>query len=92
MAVSIHTVRVGFFSTTKTLNGSAGTVIDKNGTTTTINDVLNSVHEHRIIPDTSVTNSANYPRVDDYLKLEAAAGYIVKHMDQNMIVTYQTTS
>lgn len=81
----IHIARVGFFS----VNSKTGKFIDKNHPDTKIRDVLRTEHQHRVIADvTNAPNSVDNPTVDDYLRLEAAAGYILRHMDQTMIVTY----
>ncbi len=85
MAIGIHIARVAFLA----VNKNTGAVIDKNNPDTKIRDVLQTEHQHRILVDTTnAPNSAGSPTVDDYLRLEAASDYVVKHMDQNMIVTY----
>jgi len=85
MAIGIHIARVAFLP----INKLTGSVVNKNDQATTINDVLQTEHRHVIIPDTTnAPNSVGYPTVDAYLKLEAASDYVVYHMDQNMIVTY----
>jgi hypothetical protein len=83
-AIPIHIVRVGFFSISKKTN----LPINKEDPNTTINDALKTEQKHVVIPDTSIPNSAGYPTVDVYLKLEAAAGFKLQYMDQNMVVTY----
>lgn len=45
--------------------------------------------EQRIIPDTSVPNSANYPTISDYLTAEATSGFQPVQVGQTFIVTYQ---
>jgi hypothetical protein len=85
MAVGIHIARVGYFA----VNKHTGQVINKNDPATKISDVLQTEHQHRIIVDTTnAPNSTGSPTVDDYLRLEAAQDFVVYHMDQNMIVTY----
>lgn len=85
MAVGIHIARVAFLAVNKT----TGQVIDKNNPNTKIKDVLQTEHQHRVLVDvTNAPNSAGNPTVDDYLRLEAAQDFVVKHMDQNMIITY----
>jgi len=48
---------------------------------------LNFSTEFRIIPDSSLPNTANYPTLAQYLLLEAASNYEVRHVDQNMVMT-----
>lgn len=85
MAVGIHIVRVAFLPISKT----TGLPVDKNDSNTTIKDVLKTEHRHVVLPNVAeVPNSANYPTVETYLKLEAASDYVLHHMDQNTVVTY----
>lgn len=85
MAIGIHIARVAFLA----VNRNSGQVVDKNNGTSTIKDALQTEHQHRVLPDvTKAPNSGNYPTVDEYLVLEAAANYKLQYMDQNMIVTY----
>ena len=84
MAIGIHVARVGLF----TVDSSTGTRIDKESGTTTINQMKNIGHDHLVIPDADIANSASYPTVKAYLTLEAADDYVLGHMDQNMVVTY----
>lgn len=85
-AVPIRVARVGFLA----VNSRTGAVIDKNNPSTTVNDVMQTSHQHRVLQDiTNAPNSTGNPTVDDYLRREAGDGYVVRHMDQNMIVTYQ---
>lgn len=85
MAVGIRIARVGFFA----INKMTGQKVDKNSPSTTINDVLMTEHQHRVIEDlVNAPNSSGNPTVADYLKLEATQDYVVYHMDQTMIVTY----
>jgi hypothetical protein len=84
-AIGIHIARTAILA----VNKNTGAVVRKDDTTTTIADVLETEHQHRVLPDvTNAPNSSGYPTVDAYLRLEAAAGYFVRHLDQNMIVTY----
>lgn len=83
MAVGIHVVRVGLFTVDASNNR-----IDKNASSTTINQLKNTHHEFLVIPDATVPNSAGYPTIKDYLVLEAASNYVLKHLDQNTIITY----
>lgn len=83
-AVRVHYVNVGTFR----VNPDTLAVIDRNDPKQRIKDQLRFDIEHRIIPATDVPNSASQPRIRDYLIAEAAAGYVVRHMDQTEIVTY----
>ncbi len=83
MAVGIHLVNVQFIGV-----DAVGNVVDKNDRSTAITQVLNTSHEHRVIPDAAVPNSSGYPTIKAYLELEAASNYILAHLSQNMIITY----
>lgn len=85
MAIGIHIVRTAF----KAVNPTTGQPIDKESPTTTIGQVLRTEHRHVVIPSDDVPNSAGYPSIEAYLKLEANGSYVLRHIDQNMIVTYQ---
>lgn len=85
-AVPIHVVTVAFQPISKV----TGQRVDKNAGSTTINDVLQTEHQHVIMPDSNISNSAGYPTVKEYLEAEAADGYIAHYIGQYMIVTYQT--
>jgi hypothetical protein len=84
MAIGIHVARVGLF----TVDSSTGVRIDKESGATTINQMKNINHDHLVIPDAGITNSANYPTVKSYLELEAGDDFILGHLDQYMIITY----
>lgn len=84
MAIGIHIVHTGFFS----VNKITGQKLDKNDPNVKIRDVMRSEHQHRVIEDSAVPSSAGSPTVDNYLKAEAAAGYVLKHIDQTTIITY----
>lgn len=81
--VTVHVVRVGLF--TVDANGQR---IDKNSPSTTINQLKASSQDMLVIPDASISSSAGYPSVKTYLESEAAAGYVLNHMDQSFIITY----
>ncbi len=85
MAVGIHIARTAFLA----INKATGLPVNKSDPATKINDVLKTEHRHVVLPDTTnAPNSAGYPTVDVYLRLEAANNYVLRHLDQNMIVTY----
>jgi hypothetical protein len=83
MAVGIHIVRVAFLKV-----DGAGTVIDKNSPETTLKGHLTGSHEHRVIPDSNIPNSASYPTVKAYLDAEALDEYVLQYLDQNTVITY----
>jgi hypothetical protein len=83
MAVGIHIVKVGMVN----IDGT-GTFVDRSAAT--IGQVMNSSQELRVLPESTVPNSANYPTVDAYLRLEAAIDYVLHYMDQYTIVTYES--
>jgi len=84
MGIGIHVARVGLF----TVDRLTGLRIDKESGSTTINQLKNINHDHLVIPDTDISNSANYPTVKAYLELEANDDYVIGHIDQYMIITY----
>lgn len=83
MAVGVHVVRVAFVKV-----DGAGQVLSKEDPNVTIKQQLLGSHDHRIIPDAGVPNSATRPTVKAYLEAEAASDYVLEYMDQNMIITY----
>lgn len=82
MAINIHVVYV---RPQQVLNGQ---VINKNDAT--IAQMTKADLEMRIIEDTSVPNSSDNPTIKEYLEAEAADDYKLSHIDNTMIVTYQT--
>lgn len=53
----------------------------------TIADMLQATQEMRVVPDATIPNSANYPTIEQYITLEAAAGFKVKAINGTIIVT-----
>lgn len=86
MAIGVHYVRVGLF--TVDVNGAR---IDKSGSSASINTMKSTSMEYLVIPDASVPNSAGYPTMKQYVELEAAGNYVVYHIDQSIIITYNIT-
>jgi hypothetical protein len=80
MAVA-HVVRVGLKHV-----GPQGTVLDGGDA---INAKLEFSTEHRVFPRDNVPNSVNYPTIETFIENEAADGFILSHMSQNIIVTTQ---
>lgn len=44
----------------------------------------------RIVPDASIGSSADYPTIQQYLALEAAAGFQPVQVGQTFVVTYKS--
>jgi len=91
MAHQVHVVFTGVVS----INPITGAYIDKNGDTATpatIKEVLVSEHQHRVIPDASIPNSVGRPTIKEYIELEADDDFVVRHIDQYIIITYETTT
>lgn len=63
-----------------------GTPINKNSAT--IAQVQHSDTEMRVIADAAIASSAGNPTIKAYLEAEATAGFTLRHMDNQMIVTY----
>jgi hypothetical protein len=80
----VHVARVGLFTT-----DASGARLDKCCPTTTINEMKNTKMEFLVIPDSTIPNSAGYPTITAYLKLEAANGFILNHLDQSFLITYK---
>lgn len=87
MAMNIHVARVAFLAV-----DALGNVVSKDNPTNTISMQLSGSHEHRILQDDTIANTAGNPTVKRYLELEAASDYILQYMDQNTIITYLRTA
>lgn len=83
----MHYVNIGLVTV-----GLNGTPVDKNDPSTTFNDVLSSSTEPRVLPDPNIPNSAGYPTIKQYLEDEAGDDYVLKYMDQYIIITYLEAS
>ena len=83
MAIGVHFVRLGLF--TVDINGAR---IDKSGLGASINTMKSTSMEFLVIPDSSIPNSSGYPTMKEYIQLEAADDYVVNHIDQSIIITY----
>lgn len=65
-----------------------GNILDRNSSTTTIKQMLNSNKSWRVVEDAANTNTTGYPTIEEYLDLEKTAGRIFRGMIGNtMIVT-----
>lgn len=84
MAIGIHVARI-----TVGQRDAQGNYINKNAATTKLKDVLDGTMHHLILPDATNPNTANYPTIDEYLTLEAAANYKLQHLDQTFVITYE---
>ena len=76
--------QVGLFS----VDATTGLKLNKDSTSVTINQMKNTEQRHLVIPDVGIPNSTNSPSVKEYLELEASSDFIIHHMDQYTIVTY----
>lgn len=69
---------------------SVGAVVDKNSRNTTLFSLTDTEKQMRVIPGSLSPNSSDYPTIETYLVRENAGGFILNHMDNNMIITYST--
>ncbi len=81
MAIAAHIVRIAHVPVDAT-----GTVLNKNEAT--VQQMMKATHELRVLPDSAVTNSAGHPTIEAYLAAEAGDDFILGHVSQNLIVTY----
>ncbi len=86
MAIGVHFVRLGLF--TVDINGAR---IDKSGSGASINTMKSTSMEFLVIPDASVPNSSGYPTMKNYILMEANNNFVVSHIDQSIIITYNQT-
>lgn len=82
--MAVHVARLGVFSVNQ-----AGQKVDKNDPTTKLSDMLNTRIEALVIPDSGIPNSAGYPSIKNYLELEDAANFELRHLDQSFVITYE---
>jgi len=81
--MAVHTVYVK-----PTLIDSNGNIVDKDGPQTTIQQVAQAMAtEIRVIPDSSIPSSLNWPTIEQYLQLEDAAGFSPRTVTATLIVT-----
>ena len=81
-AVPCHVARVNNIP----VSAMTGKTVNKN--TATIQQMLTTSTEPRVMQDPQIPNTANNPTIKDYIMLEAASGYIATFVSQNMIITY----
>lgn len=84
MPLTIHIAYSEFVGVNK-----LGQVVDKNNPLTTIADVGNTEHQHRVKVDAAIPSTASRPSIDTYLALEAASDFMLQYMDQRYIITYK---
>lgn len=51
--------------------------------------VAQSSSEIRVMPDDAIPNTTGYPTVKQYLELEDADSYELRHLDQTYVITYE---
>lgn len=85
MAIGIHVATIVLKPVS-----AYGTVINKD--TASMLSMLESTEEHRVMEDASIPNTAGFPTIANYLKLEADDNYIIRHLDQYMIITYDAAA
>jgi len=76
---STNVVRVGLFK----IDQNSNVIIGQN----VLGDAFMMGHDHRVIPDLNIPNSAGYPTVTQFLQLEAADDRALRYMDQTIIIT-----
>jgi len=81
--MAVHVVRVALMQ----VNG-LGAIVNKNNTS--INGMLGTSTEHRVIEDTSIQSSVGNPTVKEYLEAEDLLAFTLNYMDQTFIITYST--
>lgn len=83
MAVGIHVVNIVLRHV-----GPTGVVFDKNAPTTLIKDVMQGSTQPRVEADAAIASSVGEPTIKTYLEREAALDYVLHHLSNTMIVTY----
>lgn len=81
MAIGIHVAQIVMRPVS-----SSGVVLDK--ATATMDQMMDASTEQRVLYDTAIPNTLGYPNVKTYLEREATTDYVVYHLDQTYIVTY----
>lgn len=65
-----------------------GQIVDKNLNTTTLSSVMQTETQMRVIPGSLSPNSHDHPTIEQYLIREDVDSYVLNHIDNNMIITY----
>jgi hypothetical protein len=81
MAVGVHVVRISLVPI-----NSAGQVVNKD--TATMKEMLDTSTEPRVLADATIPNSTGNPTIRAYIEAEAGDDYVLKHVDQSLIITY----
>lgn len=84
MAVEIHVAQIKQFKIDQ-----VGNIINDNSAT--IKQMLNYETDHRIIEDTTISNTTGNPTIKSYLEQEASDGFQFEHLDQYYIITQKIT-
>ncbi len=84
MAIGIHIAHVALMN----VNLKTGLVINKNSASTSINDMLETEKQHRVIYNPEIPSTTGNPTTEQYLKNEAQQNYVVRYFGQHLIVTY----
>ncbi len=82
MAITIHVADIGLVNVA---NGRP--FLKSSDAIATFKDVMLSNTEHRILKDPANPNTNNFPKLRDYLNLEATAGFQVVQVLQGMVIT-----
>lgn len=80
--MAIHVARLGLFTT-----DSSGNRIDKCCNSVSINELKQTSQDFLVLPDSNLPNTSGYPTIKAYLEAEAVDGYVVKHLDQSIVIT-----
>jgi hypothetical protein len=81
MATPIHVARIQIMPV-----NSVGVVVNKNQAT--IGQMMQTSSEERVIIDPLLPHTAGNPTPKEYLELEAADDFLLRHIDQTYIITY----
>lgn len=66
---------------------AAGVVLNKNDMS--VGERLTASEEPRILEDGDNANTTGYPTIKAYLQREATQNYVLHHIDQTYVITYQ---
>jgi len=87
----IHVARLNLMR--RTADGkfyNASSPKSTNGDNISVRDALTMSTEIRVMADSTIPNTANYPNVKTYLEAEAASGFLLAHLDQTYVITQKT--
>ena len=86
MAIGIHVAIIGLVN----VEFDNSTVVYSKSTAT-LGQVKRSAQEPRILEDPDLPNTSGNPTIKQYLELEAAGDYVLRHIDQTYIITYEVS-